>query len=100
MNIIMNDLAQAQALQSVTSNVIAVEAMMPNAERSQIRSITKPRIAYIAYDAVDQTKTEVWTRQDEHAKCYRTTLSHGPEWNQVFRRVTQDAQDATTGETL
>ena len=39
----------------------------------------------------------VWTRRDKKAKVFMTTLSGGPEWKQVFRRVTTDAE---TGEVL
>ncbi len=32
----------------------------------------------------------VWSRVDTDAACFRTTLSSGPQWSQVVRRVTTD----------
>ena len=31
----------------------------------------------------------MWQRTDKKAKCFLTTLSKGPKWNKVSRRVTK-----------
>ena len=39
-----------------------------------------------------QGNVKVWIRHDAAAKAIRTTLSNGPPWSAVVRRVTEDAR--------
>ena len=36
-----------------------------------------------------------WIREDRRATAFRTTLSGGPKWQTVRRRVTEDATTGT-----
>ena len=44
-----------------------------------------------------EVDVKVWRRRDEDAKCYKGPGSGGPNWSQIFRRVTMNAD---TGETI